>query len=283
MAIYVNGELISDDAVKQEIQRMKPHYDRMESDLTEEQKQFQLHEWACENLIEQVLFRQVAQSDETPVPQERIDEIFDEMCSQSQSKEEYLKKADTTEEELRKQIVVGLKIERLHNQILEKASSPSETDLEEYYNANPDQFQQPELVHAAHIVLHAEPGISKEKLKERIFDLYQQLQNGTSFETVATQYSSCPDNGGDLGWFPRGHMVQSFENVVFALEQDAISEPFETEFGWHIAKVIEKSPEQTVPFEQIKEVLSEQLEDEYKQNELNGFIDAEKLKADIKR
>ncbi len=283
MAIFVNGEEISDSDIQREIQRVKPHYDRLDSDLTGEQKQFQLYEWACENLIEQVLFRQVALADELPVDQASIDEIFQEMSSQSESKEQFLEKAGVAESTLREQICDSLKIQRLHNQILENSIKPTESYLREYYEQNPEQFIQPELVHAAHIVLHPGSGNDRDKLQKKIFEFYQQIQEGVSFEAIASQYSSCPDNAGDLGWFPRGHMVQAFEDIVFALEPGATSEPFETEFGWHIARVIDKSPEQTVPFEQVKKHLAEQLNEEYRQKSLDDFIDAEKLKADIKR
>ena len=283
MAIFVNGEEISEIAIQQEVQRMKPHYSKLESDMTEEQGQFQLYEWACENLIEQVLFRQIATADKSPIEPARVDEIFQEMCSQSDSKDHFLERAGKTETDLREQIIDGLKISRLHSQIIDNSTKPQESDLKEFYDQNPEQFIQPELVHASHIVLHPGPGSTDEKIKQKIFDLYQQLQDGTSFATIASQYSSCPDSAGDLGWFPRGHMVQAFEDVVFNLEPGTISEPFKTEFGWHIAKVIQRSAEQTIPFDQIKKQIAEQLDEEYQQQALDDFIDAEKLKAEIKR
>lgn len=55
-------------------------------------------------------------------------------------------------------------------------------------------------------------------------------------EEVSTDTSSAI-NGGDLGWFPRGIMTTPFEEVAFELEVDEISEPVQTEFGWHIIKV----------------------------------------------
>ncbi|MCG8687046.1 MAG: peptidylprolyl isomerase, partial [Desulfobacterales bacterium] len=240
-------------------------------------------EWACENLIEQVLFRQVAENSPDPIDNEKVNEVFENMCSQSDSKEEFLQKAEATEDQLRQQIISGLKVERLRDQILASSQVPTDEELKVYYDKNTEQFLQPELVHAAHIVLHSDPGVSPESLKDKIDELHRQLQEGTSFETIASQYSSCPDSGGDLGWFPRGQMVQSFEEIVFGLEPGVISEPFETEFGWHIAKVIDKSPEQVISFENAREHIVEQLEEDLQQKALDNFIDAEKEKADIKR
>ena len=60
-----------------------------------------------------------------------------------------------------------------------------------------------------------------------------------TFEYYAQIYSKCPSgrNGGDLKWFGRGMMVKPFEDVAFALKKGEISEPLETQFGWHLIKL----------------------------------------------
>ncbi len=62
---------------------------------------------------------------------------------------------------------------------------------------------------------------------------------------MATEYSDDTGsavNGGDLGWFGRGAMVAPFEEAAFALEPGAISEPIQTDFGFHLIEVVEKDP-----------------------------------------
>lgn len=69
-------------------------------------------------------------------------------------------------------------------------------------------------------------------------DLLKKLNEGTSFEELAKDFSKCPSrqNGGDLGEFGKGQMVAPFEKACFELEVDQVSEPVKTQFGYHIIK-----------------------------------------------
>ena len=69
--------------------------------------------------------------------------------------------------------------------------------------------------------------------------LKKRIDNGESFEELASKYSKCPSaqRGGALGMFGRGQMVKPFENAAFNLGVGQVSEPVKTDFGWHLIKV----------------------------------------------
>ncbi len=95
----------------------------------------------------------------------------------------------------------------------------------------------------AHILISTDPEIAKEgNPEEKIREIYERIKNGESFEEMATQFSDdtkSAQNGGVLPIFGVGRMVREFEDAAFALQEDGdISEPFQTQFGWHIVKRI---------------------------------------------
>jgi peptidyl-prolyl cis-trans isomerase C len=85
------------------------------------------------------------------------------------------------------------------------------------------------LVTASHILV---PSL------EQAILLKGQIAEGADFGTVAQQHSSCPSRarGGDLGQFGPGQMVAPFQDATFALPVGGLSEPVQTQFGWHLIK-----------------------------------------------
>ena len=69
--------------------------------------------------------------------------------------------------------------------------------------------------------------------------LFNEIKNGKDFAEAAREFSKCPSGqaGGDLGFFPRGVMVKPFEDAAFSLKEGELSEPVQTQFGWHLILV----------------------------------------------
>lgn len=117
--------------------------------------------------------------------------------------------------------------------------------------------------------------------KEKIDEIYKELQQGKDFATIAKEKSddlSSARKGGVLPKFGTGRMIQPFENVAFNLEKEGdFSEPFESNYGWHILKLIKKYP---IP---SYEALYPKLESKVKSGSRAGYVEkalAEKISAD---
>jgi peptidyl-prolyl cis-trans isomerase SurA len=118
-------------------------------------------------------------------------------------------------------------------------------------------------VTVAHImIVKQNDAVQNEKAKTTIDDIYKKIQQGESFETLAQQFSedkSSAPKGGVLQRFGSGQLSSEvFENVAFGLnEKNQISALFESQFGWHIVKLIEKHPVRL--FDEMKVELEEKI------------------------
>lgn len=120
-----------------------------------------------------------------------------------------------------------------------------------------------------------------EKAKTTIEDIYKKIQQGESFESLAQQFSedkSSAPKGGLLQRFGSGQLSsEEFENVAFELkEKNQISAPFQSQFGWHIVKLIEKHP--LLPFDEMKADLEEKIRKDERSLLITNSL-AKKLRA----
>ncbi|MEN9347350.1 MAG: hypothetical protein RLZZ77_861 [Bacteroidota bacterium] len=131
-------------------------------------------------------------------------------------------------------------------------------------------------IRVAHIMVKEkkEEGGAK-NAEDKINEIYQRLLNGESFEELSAKYSedgSSAKKGGELPFFGPNKMVPEFEEASFALKNDnELSKPFKTSYGWHIVKRLELKP---VPeFDQVeREIRSKVSKDSRAEKTRNSFI-----------
>jgi len=152
---------------------------------------------------------------------------------------------------------------------MNKITVPTE-EIEQYYKSHQDEFGQLEKRHARHILLKTTDQ-DKEKRRAEIEKILARAKAGEDFSALARQFSedgSAPQ-GGDLGFFGRGQMVQPFEDAVFSLQKGGISDIVETPFGFHIIMVEDIQPANITPLAGAKSSIENKLKNQQALN--NAF------------
>jgi hypothetical protein len=281
MPWFVNGEAVDDTKVREEAQMMRPRYMESVTDMDPIEAEMQLREWARENVIERMLLRQTALADPEPVPPE----ILENGLETARSEAGGLVGCGTrnSDEEVRQQIETEYRVQRLVSRIYAGMKKPPDKEVAAYYRKHRDTFRTPELCWAKHVVKNVDEHHDEESARQAIEQAWSELQNGAPFEEVADKHSDCAGNGGDLGWFQRGEMVEEFERAVFSLPVGAMSEVFRSVFGFHIAKVYGRKPEGIRPLAEVRADIEQALSQEKQQKALEDWLDALRAKADIRQ
>jgi peptidyl-prolyl cis-trans isomerase C len=149
--------------------------------------------------------------------------------------------------------------------IINKKVVVTTNDARAFYDANPDQFKQPEMVHASHILIRCSPDSTDEVKKDKRAQIDAALalvKGGEKFADVAKKVSEDPgtaEKGGDLGYFAPGRMVPEFDTVAFSLKSNEVSGVVTTQFGYHIIQVTGRKPAQTIAFDDVQDRLIDYL------------------------
>lgn len=236
-------------------------------------------------VIARTLVKQEAVKRNAPVPRERIEaelEAAKEQCGGEEAFRESMERAQISLEDVERDIVLRLQVDLLLDEACRNLADPTEEDIRAYYEANREQFVDPERIRAAHVVKHVQGTVIEfHEAHEEMQSMLERIRAGTPFEEIASQHSDCPENAGDLGYFPRGAMVPEFEEVAFNLEINQVSEVFQTPFGLHIVKLYDRIPETERGFEAVKDNVREALFRDRENAAIDAYTDTLKAQAVI--
>ena len=147
----------------------------------------------------------------------------------------------------------------------------AEDQAREFYDQNKARFTTPEQVEASHILIRAgedADDAAVAEAKKEAEKVYERAAKGEDFSELAKTFSQGPTgpSGGYLGKFDRASMVKPFGDAAFAMKPGEISKPVKTQFGWHIIKVTDRTPETVEPFAAAKSKIIEELAGQELQN-----------------
>jgi len=123
-------------------------------------------------------------------------------------------------------------------------------DIASYYEQNKHRYGQPERRRAAHILLTGEDA------GRRAEDLAAQVQSQPErFAELASEHSQdsgTASRGGDLGWLGRGMLVAPVEDAIFALQPGQVSGAVQSQYGWHVIRLLEREAERVRPLADVR-------------------------------
>ena len=128
--------------------------------------------------------------------------------------------------------------------------------------------------HAAHILVATE---------DEAKAIRAELDGGEDFATLAAEKSTGPSgpNGGDLGWFGLGMMVKPFEDAVLLLQPGELSDPVQTQFGWHVIKLMETRAATAPTLEETRDELAGELQQKAVESEVTALTEAAAITRNV--
>ena len=283
----VNGVVIARVQFDKEL---KVHLERVsrQGGQTSEDQIAALKKDVLDGLIEREVLYQESQKAGIKISDQEVDDQMVGIKKRFPNEEEFKKALASmglTEEEVRMQIQRGLSIRGLIDQKVADKIVVTDDETKAYYDGNPQLFKQPAQVKASHILIKVEPtadDAAKAAARKKIEEIRQKLTDGGDFAELAKEYSEGPSGpkGGDLGFMRRGQMVKPFEDAAFSMKTNEVSAPVETRFGYHLIKVYDIKPEQTLAYADVKDKIAQRLKQEKTQEAAKVYV--ENLKKDAK-
>ncbi|WP_224363470.1 peptidylprolyl isomerase [Hyalangium versicolor] len=240
----VNGEVLSRAEFEQELSRELSFAEAPERTPEEIEPAKRA---LVDTLVMRMLLLQEAKLQNLTVTPEEVDRQMLRLTGDypTDSFSDALAQGQLSLSELRARESQRLIIEKLFSQHVYSRVAVTEEELRAYFAAHEADFQEPEQVHAAQLVVK---GLDEAKRVQA------QLKSGKKFADLARRYSLSADAkvGGDLGFFPRGQMPPAFDEVVFNMRPGQVSDVVSTEYGYHLFKVIEFKPGRKRDFTEVR-------------------------------
>lgn len=242
-----------------------------------------------DQLVSFALLKQESQARKISVADAEIDSQLAQMRQQFPDEQTFAKAIagqNMTIEKLKDDTRLNMQVSKMLETELSPKISVQEKDVADFYAQNPDKFKQEESVRASHILFRLgekADAATKTRARDRAESVLKQARGGADFAALAKEHSAdgSAAQGGDLGYFSRGQMVPPFEQAAFALEPGETSGIVESQFGFHIIRVVDRRPARTVPLAEVSGRINQYLLEQRRQQLTDEFVAKLKVKGKV--
>jgi peptidyl-prolyl cis-trans isomerase C len=244
-----------------------------------------------DQMIDRKIFAQEAAAAGVAVEDSVVAKVLDQFSQQfggDTQVDQMLAPMGIARDDVRAAIQRDLTIRKYVDENIAPAIVVGEGEARAYYDQNPQMFAGQDSVNCQHIILLSHDNETEQQKKDRrnrMELIRQRALDGDNFGALAREFSqdNAAQDGGNLGWFPRGMMVKPFDDAAFALKLNQISEIVETQFGLHIIKCIGKKPARTIPFDEAQASIDTMLKNRSLSTELQNRLQKSRDAAIIVR
>ena len=284
----INGDEIARGDFDKQMERTRARFQRAGRQVAPA-LETRLKENLIRKLVEEQLISQKAKAEGVSLSDEELGAKVTEHKARFGSDkafQSFLERTGQSEADVKTDLEKNLLRDKLFAKLL-ASSEPNEADAQKYYQENLDKYKEKEQIKASHILFKMDKTTTEKQKKEKLAEAKKVMADskkaGANFEEIAKKYSDGPtkDRGGDLGTFSRGRMVKPFEDAAFAAKAGEIIGPIETQFGFHVIKVYEKTAESQRQFEAVKESILTSLKARQKSKATRDLLDTLRTGAKI--
>ncbi|MFZ1984460.1 MAG: peptidylprolyl isomerase [Desulfatitalea sp.] len=285
----VNGTAITVRDLNWELGQLHAEMNRRNMPLTDPQISA-LRPQLLENLIERELLFQHAQKKKIQARAQWVDAALGDLKGQlegSTTLQSYLAASGMTQAQMKERLAKGVVVQRLLRQEAVRGIQVSEAEMQVFYREHPELFANNEKIRVRHILIapkDANDAAHSEAL-EKIKALQRQIEQGSDFAILALEHSDCPSraHAGDIGYLTRDQMVAPFADATFALAPGGVSDVVVTRFGYHLIKLIDRTPADPVTFRDAQAKIELSLRRDKESTAVKGYIATLKKQASIER
>ncbi len=290
LVVKVNGVVIPQQAIDFELGRLLQFY--KEHGMPADQLRAQLpllRERAVSQAIGAKLLVDEAARLDIQVNGDEVDARFNELVEQAGGLErvkELLKQQNMTVEHFKQELAQGRKVDKLVDQAAAGVPEPTEAEIEAHFNEHQDEYTQGARVLAQHILVKPEDEseAARELAKQKLLGIKERVEAGKAvFGDEAALHSECPSGkeGGSLGWFSRGMMVPEFDDAVFSMNVETVSDIIETQFGFHLIYKSAEELAQAPDFDAVHDKVRDFLRHARRGAAVEAYVNELRDKAEI--
>jgi foldase protein PrsA len=274
----VNGVSIKTTEVQTQLDQMKKASPQTFQGTDGPKRELEFKVKILDSLIQLELIKQAAKELGVEVTDTQVNDYVTQLEAQyggATGLQDAMKQSNVTMDQLKSSVRNRLLVDAVGAKVA-KAGTVTDAEMKAYYDANLGTFKTTAQVHATHILF-----ATKDKAQaEKVFD---QVKKGGDFAALAKQYSTDPgskDKGGDLGWASATDYVTEFAKAVGEMKPGEVR-LVESQFGWHIIKLIETRPAGQKTFDEVKDQVKQILEQQAKSDSYTKYVEALRAKAKI--